>query len=68
MSWPAGATRSTRPDAEDFQAIRAIQFSDPPDLSEIVPTISDRAEKRDRDLPGEESGARYNTPPKCVKH
>ena len=30
----------SRPDAEDFQAIRAIQFSDPPDLSEIVPTIS----------------------------
>jgi eukaryotic-like serine/threonine-protein kinase len=29
-----------RPDAEDFQAIRAIQFSDPPDLSAIVPTIS----------------------------
>ena len=29
-----------RPDAEDFQAIRAIQFSDPPDLSEIVPEIS----------------------------
>jgi serine/threonine-protein kinase len=29
-----------RPDAEDFQAIRAIQFSDPPDLSEIVPGIS----------------------------
>lgn len=29
-----------RPDAEDFQAIRAIQFSDPQDLSEIVPTIS----------------------------
>jgi serine/threonine-protein kinase len=29
-----------RPDAEDFQAIRAIQFSDPPDLSEIVPSIS----------------------------
>jgi tetratricopeptide (TPR) repeat protein/predicted Ser/Thr protein kinase len=29
-----------RPDAEDFQAIRAIQFSDPPDLSEIVPTIA----------------------------
>src|SRR5580692_11429541 len=26
-----------RPDAEDFQAIRAIQFSDPPDLSQIVP-------------------------------
>jgi len=29
-----------RPDAEDFQAIRAAQFLDPPDLSEIVPGIS----------------------------
>jgi len=29
-----------RPDAEDFQAIRAIQFSDPEDLSRIVPGIS----------------------------
>jgi serine/threonine-protein kinase len=29
-----------RPDAEDFQAIRAIQFSDPEDLSKIVPTIA----------------------------
>ena len=29
----------SRPDAEDFQAIRAIQFSDPPNLSEIVPGI-----------------------------
>jgi len=29
-----------RPDAEDFQAIRAIQFNDPEDLSEIVPGIS----------------------------
>jgi serine/threonine-protein kinase len=29
-----------RPDAEDFQAIRAIQFSEPADLSEIVPGIS----------------------------
>jgi serine/threonine-protein kinase len=28
-----------RPDAEDFQAIRSIQFSDPPDLSELVPAI-----------------------------
>jgi serine/threonine-protein kinase len=28
------------PDAEDFQAIRAIQFSEPQDLSEIVPSIS----------------------------
>src|SRR5665213_1799132 len=30
----------SRPDAEDFNAIRAIQFSDPQDLSEIVPDIS----------------------------
>jgi serine/threonine-protein kinase len=29
-----------RPDDEDFQAIRAIQFLEPPDLSEIVPEIS----------------------------
>ena len=29
-----------RVDAEDFQIIRAIQFSDPVDLSEIVPQIS----------------------------
>ncbi len=29
-----------RPDDEDFQAIRGIQFSDPVDLSEIVPAIS----------------------------
>ena len=29
-----------RADAEDFQAIRAIQFSEPGDLSEIVPGIS----------------------------
>jgi serine/threonine-protein kinase len=29
-----------RPDAEDFQAIRAIQFVEPTDLSEIVPEIS----------------------------
>jgi serine/threonine-protein kinase len=29
-----------RPDAEEFQAIRAVQFLEPPDLSEIVPGIS----------------------------
>src|SRR5580658_1843295 len=29
-----------RPDAEDFQAIRAIQFLDPADLGETVPGIS----------------------------
>src|ERR1700739_3201489 len=30
----------SRPESEDFQTIRAIQFSDPVDLSEIVPDIS----------------------------
>jgi eukaryotic-like serine/threonine-protein kinase len=30
----------SRPDAEDFQVIRAIQYSDPPDLTEIVPSLS----------------------------
>jgi serine/threonine-protein kinase len=30
----------SRPDSEDFQTIRAIQFSDPVDLSQIVPDIS----------------------------
>ncbi|HEY1901217.1 MAG TPA: protein kinase [Terracidiphilus sp.] len=30
----------SRPDAEDFQAIRAIQFSDPEELSKIIPDIS----------------------------
>jgi tetratricopeptide (TPR) repeat protein/TolB-like protein/predicted Ser/Thr protein kinase len=29
-----------RPDAEDFQAIRSIQFSDPPPLIDVVPEIS----------------------------
>ncbi len=29
-----------RPDGEDFQIIRAIQFSDPPNLDEIVPGVS----------------------------
>ncbi len=29
-----------RPDVEDFQAIRSIQFFEPPDLSELVPDVS----------------------------
>jgi serine/threonine-protein kinase len=29
-----------RPDAEDFQIIRSIQFSDPPELEQIVPGVS----------------------------
>ena len=36
----AGRHPFVRPDAEDFQAIRAIQFSAPADLDEIVPGIS----------------------------
>jgi serine/threonine-protein kinase len=36
----AGRHPFARPDAEDFQAIRAIQFSDREDLSKIVPGIS----------------------------
>jgi eukaryotic-like serine/threonine-protein kinase len=36
----AGRHPFARPDAEDFQAIRAIQFSEPFDLSAIVPEIS----------------------------
>jgi eukaryotic-like serine/threonine-protein kinase len=36
----AGRHPFARPDAEDFQSIRAIQFSEPFDLSAIVPGIS----------------------------
>ena len=39
-SWPAGATHSPAPTHEDFQAIRAIQFLEPDDLSLIVPSIA----------------------------
>jgi len=35
----SGSYPFARPDAEDFQVIRAIQFSDAVDLSEIVPGI-----------------------------
>jgi serine/threonine-protein kinase len=36
----AGRHPFARPDDEDFQAIRAIQFSEPADLSVIVPEVS----------------------------
>jgi eukaryotic-like serine/threonine-protein kinase len=36
----AGRHPFARPDAEDFQAIRSIQFFEPPDLDEFVPGIS----------------------------
>jgi serine/threonine protein kinase len=39
-----------RPDAEDFQAIRAIQFSDPEDLSNRPRHLAG-AEERHRHLP-----------------
>ena len=51
----------TRPDAEDFQAIRAIQFSDPPDLSEIVPTISAELKSVIATCLEKNPAARYNT-------
>ncbi|ADV82317.1 serine/threonine-protein kinase [Terriglobus saanensis] len=35
----AGQHPFHRPDAPEFQSIRAIQFADPPSLREIVPTI-----------------------------
>ncbi len=40
MNLPADAIHLSRPDAEDFQAIRAIQFLEPDDLTAIVPEIS----------------------------
>src|ERR1700751_4968576 len=51
----------TRPDAEDFQAIRAIQFADPPDLSEIVPTISVELKSVIATCLENHPGERYNT-------
>ncbi|MGH9607393.1 MAG: protein kinase domain-containing protein [Terracidiphilus sp.] len=36
----AGRHPFARADAEDFQAIRSIQFFDPPDLDELVPGVS----------------------------
>jgi serine/threonine-protein kinase len=51
----------TRPAAEDFQAIRAIQFSDPPDLTEIVPTISTELKSVIATCLEKNPAARYNT-------
>jgi serine/threonine-protein kinase len=50
----------SRPDAEDFQAIRAIQFADPPDLSEIVPTISNELKSVISACLEKNPGARYS--------
>jgi len=51
----------SRPDAEDFQAIRAIQFSDPPDLSEIVPTIAPELKSVIATCLEKNPGERYNS-------
>ncbi|MFZ1013711.1 MAG: protein kinase [Terracidiphilus sp.] len=50
----------SRPDAEDFQAIRGIQFSDPPDLSEIVPGISPELKSVITTCLEKNPGTRYN--------
>jgi serine/threonine protein kinase/Tfp pilus assembly protein PilF len=51
----------TRPDAEDFQAIRAIQFSDPPDLSEFDRSIPTELKSVIATCLEKNPGARYNT-------
>src|SRR3984957_16335009 len=48
-----------RPDAEDFQAIRGIQFSDPEDLSRIVPAISAELKSVISSCLEKNPGARY---------
>ncbi|MGB6192449.1 MAG: serine/threonine-protein kinase, partial [Terracidiphilus sp.] len=51
----------SRPDGEDFQAIRAIQFSDPPDLSESVPDISSELKSVIATCLEKNPGERYNS-------
>ena len=48
-----------RPDAEDFQVIRSIQFSDPEDLSRIVPEISPELKSVIASCLEKNPGARY---------
>jgi serine/threonine-protein kinase len=48
-----------RPDAEDFQTIRAIQFSDPVDLSGIVPEVSGELKSVIATCLEKNPGARY---------
>jgi eukaryotic-like serine/threonine-protein kinase len=48
-----------RPDAEDYQAIRAIQFSEPEDLSFIVPGISVELKSVIQSCLEKNPGARY---------
>jgi serine/threonine-protein kinase len=48
-----------RPDAEDFQAIRAIQYSEPANLDEIVPGISPELKSVIASCLEKTPGARY---------
>jgi eukaryotic-like serine/threonine-protein kinase len=48
-----------RPDAEDFQAIRAIQYTDPVDLGSIVPDISPELKSVIASCLEKNPGARY---------
>jgi serine/threonine protein kinase/Tfp pilus assembly protein PilF len=48
-----------RPDAEDFQVIRGIQFSEPEDLSRIVPGISPELKSVIASCLEKNPGARY---------
>src|SRR5580698_6795218 len=50
-----------RPDAEDFQAIRAIQFLEPPDLSSVVPDISAELKSVIAGCLEKNPSARYNS-------
>src|ERR1700691_4702058 len=57
----AGRHPFARPDAEDFQAIRAIQFSDPEELSKIVPDISPELKSVIASCLEKNPGARYTS-------
>jgi eukaryotic-like serine/threonine-protein kinase len=48
-----------RPDAEDFQAIRAIQYTDPADLDSIIPDISPELKSVIASCLEKNPGARY---------
>ena len=50
-----------RPDAEELQSVRAIQFADPPPLQECCPEVPDELASVIDPLPEEESGG-----PLCV--
>ncbi len=57
----AGRHPFARPNDEDFQAIRAIQFQEPTDLSEIVPTISTELKSVIANCLEKNPGARYRS-------